>query len=128
MDVKNFCAIRCRCALVVVTGLLLSGSSIGQSKQPSCGTPGDWLVKPKFTDGEIAKWKDKTVTATVFLQVSEQGDVIQAHILSAKPKEAGPAVLSAVRRGKFPARPGCGNWGLELTFHLHLDALQGNKK
>jgi hypothetical protein len=115
-------------AFLVATALFLSGSALGQDKKPACGAPGDWLVKPKFTDAEIAKWKDKSVTVTVVLQISEKGDVIDAHIRSVKPKEAGPAVLSAMRRSKYSARPGCGNWTLEITFNLHPDAPQDKDK
>jgi hypothetical protein len=112
----------------VFIGFGLSDSSFGQSKQPPCGTPAAWLVKPKFTDSDIAKWKDKSVTATVVLQVSESGDVIKVGLRSVKPKEAGPAVLSAVQLAKFAARSGCGNWTMEITFNLGPDALHGNKK
>jgi hypothetical protein len=90
-----------------------------QDKKPACGAPVKWMVPPKFTQGDIAKWKDKDLTGTVSLLVGEGGDIIQARVRSVKPKEAAPSFLSAVKQGKFQPRPGCGDWKIEVTFKLH---------
>ena len=92
-----------------------------QDKKPVCGAPVKWMVPPKFTEGDIAKWKDKELSGTVNLLVGEGGEVIQARVRSVKPKEATAAFLSAVQQGKFQPRPGCGDWKIEVTFKLRPD-------
>src|SRR5258707_9994206 len=89
-----------------------------QDKKPVCGAPVKWMVPPKFTEGDIAKWKDKKLTGTVSLVVSEEGDILQARLQSVKPKEAAQAFLSAVQKGKFHPRLGCGDWKIEVSFNL----------
>ena len=92
-----------------------------QGKKPVCGAPVKWMVPPKFTEGDIAKWKDKELSGTVNLLVGEGGEIIQARVRSVKPKEATAAFLSAVQQGKFQPRPGCGDWKIEVTFKLRPD-------
>src|SRR5258706_24954 len=112
-----------RLAFLVVSVFFLAESFLtqAQDKKPACGAPVKWMVPPKFTEGDIAKWKDKALTGTVSLLVSEGGDIIQARVRSVKPKEAAPSFLSAVQQGKFQPRPGCGDWKIEVTFKLHPD-------
>ena len=114
---------RYRLAFLSIAILLVSELSLtrAQSNKPACGAPVKWMVTPKFTEGDIAKWKDKELTGTVSLVVSEGGDIIQAHIRSVKPKEAAQAFLSAVREGKFQPRLGCGDYKIEVSFKLHPD-------
>ena len=40
--------------------------------------------------------------------VSESGDVADARVLTASPKEAAESLLDAVKRAKFSPRLGCG--------------------
>jgi len=105
-------------ALLVVMIFFVSESLLtkAQDKKPVCQAPVKWLVPPKFTEGDIAKWKDRAITGTVSLLVSEGGDVIEGRVQSVKPKEAASAFLSAVKQGKFQPRPGCGDWKTEVTF------------
>ena len=114
---------RYRLAFLAIAVLFGSESSFTRtrSNSPACSAPVKWMVPPKFTEGAIAKWKDKELTGTVSLVVSEGGDIIQRRIRSVKPKEAAQAFLSAVQQGKFQPRPGCGDWKLEVTFRLHPD-------
>ena len=109
-----------RLTFLAVSVLFVSESLLtrAQDKKPACGAPVKWMVPPKFTEGEIAKWKDRALTGTVSLVVSEGGDIIQARVRSVKPKEAAPSFLSAVQQGKFQPRPGCGDWKIEVTFKL----------
>jgi hypothetical protein len=119
----NNSANRYRLALLAIAVLFVCESSLtkAQSNKTACGAPVKWMVPPKFTEGDIAKWKDKDLTGTVSLVVSEGGDIIQARIRSVKPKEAAQAFLSAVQQGKFQPRLGCGDWKIEVTFKLHPD-------
>lgn len=119
----NTSANRCGRALLIAVVVFLSGSpfSYAQDKKPACRAAVKWAVPPKFTEGDIAKWKDKPLTGTVTVLVSEAGDVIDGRVQSVKPKEAASAFLEAVKQGKFEPRPGCGNWKLDVTFKLHPD-------
>jgi len=110
-------------AFFVIAAVFVSKSSLtrGQGNKPTCGAPVKWMVPPKFTEGDIAKWKDKKLTGTVSLVVSEDGDILQARLQSVKPKEAAQAFLSAVQKGKFHPRLGCGDWKIEVTYKLHPD-------
>jgi hypothetical protein len=112
-----------RLTLLVVLVFLVSESFLtqAQDKKPACGAPVKWMVPPKFTEGDIAKWKNKPLTGTVSLLVNEGGDIIQARVRSVEPKEATSSFLSAVQQGKFQPRPGCGDWKIEVTFKLHPD-------
>ena len=114
---------RYRLAFLVLSVFFVSESFLtnAQDKKPACTAPVKWMVPPKFTEGDIAKWKDKKLTGTVSLVVSEGGDIIQARTRSVKPKEATQAFLSAVQQGKFQPRQGCGDWKIEVTFKLHPD-------
>ena len=91
---------------------------MAQAKK-KCTEPVKLTVEPKFTESDIAAWKGKSMTATVSLLVSEDGHVIQATVLKAKPKESAGAVLPAVKQAQFQPRPGCGEWRLEITFNLN---------
>jgi hypothetical protein len=124
---KIFCSTR-RFALLALVSVFVWESSRGQGKQAPCPAPIEWAVEPKFSESDVAKWKDMTVTTTALLQVSEAGDILHVNLLSVKPEKAGKAVVSAMQRAKFRARPGCGNWLFEISFKLHGDALQDKEK
>ena len=103
--------------------VFVSGPSLirAQTKKKPCAEPVKILVRPKFTESDNATWKGKSVTATVSLLVSEDGHVVRAAMLKAKPKEASAAVLAAAKQAEFQPRRGCGDWQLEITFNLHPD-------
>jgi outer membrane biosynthesis protein TonB len=76
------------------------------------------LSQPRFSDEDKAKWKGKTVSGKIAITVSEDGDVVQAGIVSASPKEAAEALLDAAKQAKFQARSGCGELKTEVIFNL----------
>jgi len=55
---------------------------------------------PKFSDEDRSKWKGKSVTGRVAIVVSEEGDVTQARVVSASPKEAADSLLNAAKQAK----------------------------
>ena len=105
------------------TVLLLAGLSIGpamaQNKKNDCKHPTKILSQPKFSDEDRSKWKGKSITGRVAIVVSEEGDVTQARVVSATPKEAAGSLLNAARQAKFAPRPGCGDLKTEVVFSLN---------
>ena len=81
------------------TVLLLAGLGIGpavaQNKKNDCKHPPKIISQPKFSDEDRSKWKGKSVTGSVAIVVSEEGEVTQARVVSASPKEATEALLNA---------------------------------
>jgi TonB family protein len=89
-----------------------------QNQKNNCKRPPKMLSQPRFSDEDKAKWKGKTVSGKIAITVSEDGDVVQAGIVSSSPKEAAEALLDAAKRAKFQARSGCGELKTEVIFNL----------
>ena len=102
------------------TVLLLAGPGIGpamaQNKKNDCNHPPKILSQPKFSDEDRNKWKGKSITGRVAIVVSEEGDVTEARVVSATPKEAAGSLLNAAKQAKFAPRPGCGDLKTEVVF------------
>src|SRR5258708_37415880 len=94
--------------LVFLFTLVFGPSLIRAQAKRKCTEPVKMTVDPKFTESDNAAWKGKSMTATVSLLVSEDGHVIQATVLKAKPKESAGAVLPTVKQEQFQPIPGCG--------------------
>ncbi len=108
-------------AIIVFWGLVLGLCSngypaIGQNKKSDCKHPPKILSHPKFSDEDRSKWKGKSVRGRVAIVVSEEGDVTQARVVSASPKEAAESLLNAAKQAKFGPRPGCGELKTEVVF------------
>jgi TonB family protein len=110
-------------SLAFGTVLLLAGLGIApataQNKKNDCKHPPKILSQPKFSDEDRSKWKGKSVTGRVAIVVSEEGDVTQARVVSASPKEAAESLLNAAKQAKFAPRPGCGDLKTEVVFSLN---------
>ena len=89
-----------------------------QNKKKDCGKPMKLVVQPKFTGDDLTAWKDKSVSGRVSIVVNEDGEVIQARVLAASPKEAAEALQYAARRARFKPRPSCGDWKTDIFFTL----------
>ena len=89
-----------------------------QNKKKVCGKPMKMVVQPKFTGDDLTAWKDKSVSGRVSVVVNEDGEVIQARVLAASPKEAAEALQSAARQARFKPRPSCGDWKTDIFFTL----------
>jgi len=105
------------------TVLLLAGLGIGpaiaQNKKNDCKHPPKILFQPQFPDEDRSRWKGKSVEGRVAIVVSEEGNVSQAQVVSASPKEAAESLLHAAKQAKFAARPGCGDLKTEVVFSLN---------
>jgi hypothetical protein len=107
--------------IFVFLGLALISSSgacsaKAQNKKNDCGHPPKILSQPRFYDEDRAKWKGKPVTGEIAIVISEAGDVIEARVSAASPKEATEALLNAAKRMKFEPRHGCGELKTEIHF------------
>ena len=99
--------------------LLNSNAVNGQNKKNSCDHPAKMLSKPSFSDEDRAKWKGKTVSGKVALVINENGEVADAKVLSASPREAAAALLDAAKRVRFAPRLGCGELKTDVIFTLN---------
>jgi len=92
---------------------------MAQNKKNDCKHPPKILSQPKFSDQDRSKWKGKSVTGRVAIVVSEEGDVTQARVVSASPKEAAESLFNAAKQAKFAPRPACGDLKTEVVFSLN---------
>src|ERR1700730_10516649 len=91
------------CAMLVSLGLALvlllnPSAARGQNKKHICDHPPKMLSQPSFSDEDRAKWKGNAVCGKVALVISENGDLADAKILTASPREVTETLLSAVKR------------------------------
>ena len=89
-----------------------------QGKKADCGHSPKMVSQPRFSDEDKAKWKGRSVAGTVVLVISEVGDVSQAKVLSASPREAADSLLNAAKQLKFEPRPGCGELKTQVVFNI----------
>jgi len=106
-----------------VLALALTLSSGGypthaQNKKDNCGHPPKMVSQPKFSEEDQTKWKGKSVSGKVAIVISEEGDVTQARVVSASPKEGAESLLNAAKQAKFEPRHGCGALKTEVVFNL----------
>jgi outer membrane biosynthesis protein TonB len=106
----------------IFLGLALILSSSGhatnaQKKKNNCGRPPKIISQPKFSDEDRARWKGKSVSGRVAIVVSEEGDVTQARVVSASPREAAESILNAAKVAKFEPRHGCGELKSDIFFN-----------
>lgn len=102
-------------------GLTLSISGYptnAQNKKDNCGHPPKIVAQPRYSDADRTKWKGRAVSGKVAIVVSEEGDVTQARVVSASPKEAAESLLNAAKLAKFAPRPGCGELKTAINFIL----------
>lgn len=109
--------------VVILVGLVLilfSGGSPAraQSRKNDCKQPPKIVFKPRMSDEDQRKWKSKSVSGTVAIVVSEEGDVTEAGVVAASPKQAAEALVNAVKQMKLKPRPGCGDLKTEVFFSL----------
>jgi hypothetical protein len=108
--------------LALGTVLLLAGISVGpaiaQNKKNDCKRPPKILSRPRFSDEDRSKWKGKSISGRVAIVVSEEGNVTQAQVLAASPKEGAESLLNAAKLAKFAPRSGCGDLKTEIVFSL----------
>jgi TonB family protein len=53
------------------------------------------------------------------ITIKEDGQVSDAKVLEASPKEAAEALLASAKTIKFKPRPGCGTFNTEMIFTLN---------
>jgi outer membrane biosynthesis protein TonB len=102
-------------------GFILSISGYptnAQNKKNNCEHPPKIISQPRFSDEDRATWKGKSVSGKVAIVVSEEGDVTQARVVFASPKEAAESLLNAAKLAKFEPRHGCGELKTEVSFNL----------
>jgi len=60
-----------------------------------------------------------TIQGKVAITIDEDGQVSEAKVLEASPKEAAEALLAGAKTIKFKPRPGCGAFKTEMIFTLN---------
>ena len=110
-----------RDAILIFLGLALILCSGGypakaQKKKNNCKHPPKIVFQPRFSDEDQKKWKGKSVSGKIAIVISEEGDVTQARVLAASPKEAAESLVNTVKQMKFEPRQGCGELKTEIFF------------
>jgi len=110
-----------RDAILIFLGLALILCSSGypakaQNKKNNCKHPPKIVFQPRFSDEGQKKWKGKSVSGKIAIGISEEGDVTQARVLAASPKEAAESLVNTVKQMKFEPRQGCGELKTEIFF------------
>jgi outer membrane biosynthesis protein TonB len=67
---------------------------------------------------DVSRIKSRSLGGRVAVIVNENGDVTDARVLTATPKEGGQILSDAVRTAKFAPRPGCGDLKIDFIFNL----------
>lgn len=91
---------------------------LSQSKKTECGKPPKIVFHPKMSEEDVASVKSSSLQGKVFVTVNEDGDVTEAKVLAATPKQGAQLLYKAVMLTKFEPRPGCGPLKIEFTFNL----------
>lgn len=90
-------------AFILAALLLGAPSLVNAQTKKTRSAPVKMTMDPKFTASDNAAWKGKSMTATVSLLVSEDGHVIQATVVKAKPRnQLGPFFRRFNRRNFSP--------------------------
>jgi hypothetical protein len=89
-----------------------------QSKKSECGKPPRIVFHPNMSEEDVASVKSSSLKGKVAVTVNEDGDVTEAKVLAATPKEGAQFLSKAVMLTKFEPRPGCGPLKIEFTFNL----------
>jgi len=105
-----------RTFLVLALLFPVMGQVVAQSTKNDCGRPPKIILKPQFSDDDQQKWEGKSIRGRVAIVVDENGDVTEARLISASPKEAGEAMVNAAKHAKFQSRSGCGALKTEIFF------------
>jgi TonB family protein len=104
--------------LLSLTGLVTL--PIGaQSNQKACRKPPEIANQPKTPKEYLEKWKGVNVHGRIAIAIDEEGQVSDAKILEASPKEAADALLATAKTIKFKPRPGCGTFKTEMVFTVN---------
>jgi len=94
-------------------------STSGQGNQKACRKPPEIATQPKTPQEYREKWKKVHVQGRVAITIDENGQVSEAKLLEASPKEAADALLATAKTAKFKPRPGCGVFKTEINFTVN---------
>ena len=94
-------------------------STRGQSDQKACRKPPEIATQPKTPQEYREKWKKVNVHGRIAIIIDEDGQVSEAKLIEASPKEAADALLATAKTIKFKPRPGCGTFKTEMIFTLN---------
>ena len=94
-------------------------SASGQSSQKACRKPPEIVTQPKTPPEYRDRWKRVNIRGKVAITIDEDGQVSEAKVLEASPKEAAEALLAGAKTIKFKPRPGCGTFKTEMIFTLN---------
>ncbi len=94
-------------------------SADAQSNQKACRKPPEIANHPKTPQEYREKWKNVNVRGRIAITIDEDGQVSEAKLLEASPKEAADALLGTAKSVSFKPRPGCGPFKTEMIFTVN---------
>jgi hypothetical protein len=98
--------------------LLLPAVAIAepQDRKNDCQNTPQVISNPQFTKEEAGQIKTRVLEGRLSIVISDAGDVVDARVIAAKPKEAAEILASAIKRMKFKPRPGCKPVKIDFVF------------
>ena|SRR5438128_9819460 len=99
-------------------GLTAKAAVAAKRRQSPCGKPPDLVSKTPFPKEERDKAKKIRVHGAVAIEISEDGDVVEARVVRASSDEAGRLLIDLAKGMKFKPRPGCGPFKTIVNFNL----------
>ena len=96
--------------------LPILGLAAPNDKKSHCQNPPQVLSNPRFTKEEAAQIRTTVLEGRLSIVISEAGDVTDAKVITANPKEDAEILASAIKRMKFKPRPGCNSVKIEFVF------------
>jgi hypothetical protein len=106
------------CSIVPLLLTPLARPVLSQSKKSECGKPPRIVFHPKMSEEDVASIKSSSLRGKVVVVVNDNGDVTEAKVVAATPKQGAQFLSKAVMLAKFEPRPGCGPLKIEFTFNL----------
>lgn len=90
----------------------------GQQKKTGCSKPPEFVPPPKQSKEEKQKQPKTKVQGTVAIEISEDGQVVEAKAIRPSSGEAADQLVSLAKSMKFKPRPGCGAFKTVVNYDI----------
>lgn len=98
--------------------LLLPWSTNAKDYKSPCESPREIASKPQFSKEDQIKARKIRPQGTINITISEDGDVVGAHVVRASSAEAVELLLAFAKSAKFKPRLGCGITHTAINYTL----------
>jgi len=102
--------------LALAFAFIQSTPAVGQQKKTNCTKPPEVLPRPKQSKEDKQKQPKINVRGTVAIEISEDGQVVDAKTIRPSSSEAADQLVSLAKSMKFKPRPGCGVFKIVVNY------------